>query len=146
MPPTAVRSGRSGRETIPSMEGRDDEIGDLAGSLSAMTRALYDRIDAIESFAADVAHELKNPLTSLRSAVEMLTRAKDDASREKMMGIVRNDVKRIDRLITDISDASRLDAELSREHSEPVDLAPSAGNHRRGLPLHRPVARRARWS
>ena len=117
-----VRSGRSGRETIPSMEGRNDEIGELAASFSAMTRALYDRIDAIESFAADVAHEIKNPLTSLKSAVEMLTRAKDDASREKMMGIIRNDVKRIDRLITDISDASRLDAELSREHSEPVDI------------------------
>jgi two-component system sensor histidine kinase ChvG len=87
-----------------------------------MTRALYDRIDAIERFAADVAHELKNPLTSLKSAVEMLTRAKDDASREKMMGIVRNDVKRIDRLITDISDASRLDAELSRESSEVIDI------------------------
>jgi two-component system sensor histidine kinase ChvG len=117
-----VRSGQSGREIIPSMEGRDDEIGELAVSFSAMTRALYDRIDAIESFAADVAHELKNPLTSLKSAVEMLTRAKDDASREKMMGIVRNDVKRIDRLITDISDASRLDAELSREHSDAVDI------------------------
>jgi len=117
-----VRSGRSGRETIPQMEERSDEIGDLAISFSAMTRALYDRIDAIESFAADVAHEIKNPLTSLKSAVEMLTRAKDDASREKMMAIVRNDVKRIDRLITDISDASRLDAELSRELSEPVDL------------------------
>ena len=117
-----VRSGQAGRETIPSMEGRTDEIGVLAASFSAMTRALYDRIDAIESFAADVAHELKNPLTSLKSAVEMMTRARDDAGREKMMGIIRNDVKRIDRLITDISDASRLDAELSREHSEPVDI------------------------
>ncbi|HVU20841.1 MAG TPA: stimulus-sensing domain-containing protein [Rhizomicrobium sp.] len=117
-----VRSGRGGREVLPNMEERNDEIGDLATSFSAMTRALYDRIDAIESFAADVAHELKNPLTSLKSAVEMLTRAKDDASREKMMAIVRNDVKRIDRLITDISDASRLDAELSREHSEPIDI------------------------
>jgi two-component system sensor histidine kinase ChvG len=117
-----VRSGRAGRETIPSMAERGDEIGELAGSLSAMTRALYDRIDAIESFAADVAHELKNPLTSLKSAVEMLTRAKDDESRARMLAIVRNDVKRIDRLITDISDASRLDAELSRESSEPVDL------------------------
>jgi two-component system sensor histidine kinase ChvG len=117
-----VRSGRTGRETIPSMEDRGDEIGDLAASFSAMTRALYDRIDAIESFAADVAHELKNPLTSLKSAVEMLTRAKDDAARERLMAIVKNDVKRIDRLITDISDASRLDAELSRETSDPVDI------------------------
>ncbi|HXC55256.1 MAG TPA: stimulus-sensing domain-containing protein [Rhizomicrobium sp.] len=118
-----VRSGHAGRGTIPSMEERRDEIGDLAASLAAMTRALYDRIDAIERFAADVAHELKNPLTSLKSAVEMLTRATDDAARTRMMGIVRNDVKRIDRLITDISDASRLDAELSRETSERVDLA-----------------------
>ena len=118
-----VRSGHSGRGTIPSMEERRDEIGDLATSLSAMTRALYDRIDAIERFAADVAHELKNPLTSLKSAVEMLTRADTDEQRARMMGIVRNDVKRIDRLITDISDASRLDAELSRETSERVDLA-----------------------
>jgi len=118
-----VRNGHSGRRMIPRMEERRDEIGDLAASLSAMTRALYDRIDAIERFAADVAHELKNPLTSLKSAVEMLTRANSDQSRERMMEIVRNDVKRIDRLITDISDASRLDAELSRETSERVDLA-----------------------
>jgi two-component system sensor histidine kinase ChvG len=118
-----VRSGHSGRRAIPRMEERRDEIGDLAASLSAMTRALYDRIDAIERFAADVAHELKNPLTSLKSAVEMLTRADNDPARERMLEIVRNDVKRIDRLITDISDASRLDAELSRETSERVDLA-----------------------
>ena len=118
-----VRGGRAGRETIPTLEERHDEIGDLAQSFSGMTRALYNRIDAIESFAADVAHELKNPLTSLKSAVEMLARARDDEAREDLMAIVRNDVKRIDRLITDISDASRLDAELSREHMEPVDLA-----------------------
>ena len=117
-----VRRGRHGRETIPAMEDRGDEIGDLAGSFSAMTQALYDRIDAIESFAADVAHELKNPLTSLKSAVEMLVTARDETMREKLIAIVRNDVKRIDRLITDISDASRLDAELSRESSEPIDL------------------------
>jgi len=117
-----VRSGRSGRETIPTMAERGDEIGDLAQSFSAMTRALYDRIDAIESFAADVAHEIKNPLTSLKSAVEMLARSKDDVARERLMGIVKNDVRRIDRLITDISDASRLDAELSRESNAPIDL------------------------
>jgi two-component system sensor histidine kinase ChvG len=119
-----VRSGRAGREVIPAMSDRGDEIGDLADSLSTMTRALYDRIDAIESFAADVAHELKNPLTSLKNAVEMLVRSKDDdRARERLLGIIRNDLKRIDRLITDISDASRLDAELSREASEPVDIA-----------------------
>lgn len=118
-----VRSGRAGREMIPSMAERGDEIGELSVSLSEMTRALYDRIDAIESFAADVAHELKNPLTSLKSAVDMLQRAETAEARERLMGVVRNDVKRIDRLITDISDASRLDAELSREQAEPVDLA-----------------------
>ena len=117
-----VRSGRGGRENLPDIADRNDEIGDLSRSLSAMTRALYDRIDAIESFAADVAHELKNPLTSLKSAVEMFSRAADDESRARLMAIVRADVKRIDRLITDISDASRLDAELSRETSEPVDI------------------------
>ena len=117
-----IRSGKAGREPVPEMQDRKDEIGDLAVSFSAMTHALYDRIDAIESFAADVAHELKNPLTSLKSADEMLVRANDEAIREKLMRIIRNDVKRIDRLITDISDASRLDAELSRESSEPIDL------------------------
>jgi two-component system sensor histidine kinase ChvG len=117
-----VRGGHAGRAQIPTMDERRDEIGDLAGSLSAMTRALYDRIDAIERFAADVAHELKNPLTSLKSAVEMLGRADSAEARDRMMGIVRNDVKRIDRLITDISDASRLDAELSREASDRVDV------------------------
>ena len=118
-----VRSGLGGRGEIPNFPERNDEIGDLADSLKSMTAALYDRIDAIESFAADVAHELKNPLTSLASAVEMFSRAKDDDSRARLLGIVRGDVKRIDRLITDISDASRLDAELSREAKEPVALS-----------------------
>src|SRR5262245_61474562 len=118
-----VRRGRAGREVMPAIPERGDQIGELAESLSAMTRALYDRIDAIESFAADVAHELKNPITSLRSAVEMLERTKDGDSRERLAQVIRNDLKRIDRLITDISDASRLDAELSRGHSQPVDVA-----------------------
>jgi two-component system sensor histidine kinase ChvG len=118
-----VRQGRSGRETIPDMRDRGDEIGDLAEAMSTMTRALYDRIDAIESFAADVAHEIKNPLTSLRSAVDMFVRAKDEDSRTRLLNIVRADVKRVDRLITDISDASRLDAELSRETATPIDIA-----------------------
>ena len=117
-----VRRGRAGREAIPAIPERGDEIGELAELLSAMTRALYDRIDAIESFAADVAHELKNPITSLRSAVEMLERTKDVDNRERLVQVIRNDLKRIDRLITDISDASRLDAELSRGHSQPVDI------------------------
>ncbi|HWA68678.1 MAG TPA: stimulus-sensing domain-containing protein [Rhizomicrobium sp.] len=118
-----VRSGIGGRGDIPNFPERDDEIGDLADSLRAMTANLYDRIDAIESFAADVAHELKNPLTSLASAVEMFSRTKDEDSRARLLEIVRGDVKRIDRLITDISDASRLDAELSREAPQAVTLS-----------------------
>jgi two-component system sensor histidine kinase ChvG len=118
-----VRFGRGTRREIPNFPDRDDEIGDLADSLKAMTTDLYDRIDAIESFAADVAHELKNPLTSLSSAIEMFSRAKDEEARAKLLTIIRGDVKRIDRLITDISDASRLDAEMSRESPGPVDLS-----------------------
>src|ERR1700710_698781 len=87
-----------------------------------MTKALYTRMEAIESFAADVAHELKNPLTSLRSAVETLPRVKAEASRERLMSIIQHDVRRLDRLISDISDASRLDAELARQEAEPVDM------------------------
>ncbi len=87
-----------------------------------MTDALYTRIEAIESFAADVSHELKNPLTSLRSAVETLPLAKTDTSRGRLMEVIQHDVRRLDRLITDISDASRLDAELQRQEAEPVDL------------------------
>jgi two-component system sensor histidine kinase ChvG len=118
-----VRSGRGGRDAIPGFPERNDEIGDLADSLKEMTAALYARIGAIERFAADVAHELKNPLTSLASAMEMLLRAPDDAARQKLAMMARADVKRIDRLITDISDASRLDAELSREARTEIDLA-----------------------
>jgi len=118
-----VRRGRAGREAIPTFNERPDEIGELAESLAAMTNALYDRINSTERFAADVAHELKNPLTSLKSAVEMLERTHDPEARDRMVELVRNDVKRIDRLITDISDASRLDAELSRAHIDPVDLS-----------------------
>ena len=99
-----------------------DEIGHLSGALRDMTEALYNRIDAIESFAADVAHELKNPLTSLLSAVETLPRVKDDAARARLIEIVHEDVNRLDRLISDISDASRLDAELARAEAERVDL------------------------
>ncbi len=118
-----VRSGSGGRDAIPGFPERNDEIGDLADSLKEMTAALYDRIGAIERFAADVAHELKNPLTSLASAMEMMARAPDDAARQKLMALARADVKRIDRLITDISDASRLDAELSREARSVINLA-----------------------
>jgi len=117
-----VRHGVKSRVQIPDFSGRGDEIGNLAQSLREMTGALYARIEAIESFAADVSHELKNPLTSLRSAVETLPLAKSDLSRARLMEIIQHDVKRLDRLITDISDASRLDAELAREDSLPVDL------------------------
>ncbi len=117
-----VRRGTRVREEIPDFTDRSDEIGHLSGSLRDMTRALYDRIDAIESFAADVAHELKNPLTSLRSAVETLPLARNDDSRARLMNVIQHDVRRLDRLISDISDASRLDAELARAESEPVDM------------------------
>lgn len=117
-----VRRGVKSRQEIPDFTDRSDEIGHLSGSLRDMTRALYDRIDAIESFAADVAHELKNPLTSLRSAVETLPLARSDDSRGRLLGVIKHDVKRLDRLISDISDASRLDAELARADAEPVDL------------------------
>ncbi|WP_081910297.1 sensor histidine kinase [Thermopetrobacter sp. TC1] len=110
------------RVEIPDFSDRDDEIGHLSGALREMTEALYNRIDAIESFAADVAHELKNPLTSLRSAVETLKLAKTEEQRQRLVEIVNQDVKRLDRLISDISDASRLDAELARSQAAPVDV------------------------
>tara|TARA_R110000824_G_scaffold118960_14_gene272131 strand:+ start:256965 stop:258989 length:2025 start_codon:yes stop_codon:yes gene_type:complete len=117
-----VRRGKTRRAQIPDFTTRRDEIGDLSGALRDMTNALYSRLDAIESFAADVAHELKNPLTSMRSAIETFSIAKDDKSRTRLMAIIQDDVKRIDRLISDISNASRLDAELSREEMESVDI------------------------
>ena len=118
-----VRHSVNARAEIPDFTDRTDEIGHLSGALRDMTTALYRRIDAIESFAADVAHELKNPLTSLRSATETLPLVKSAESRDRLMEIIQHDVKRLDRLISDISDASRLDAELAREDARPVDLA-----------------------
>ncbi|WP_352650210.1 sensor histidine kinase [Mesorhizobium sp. M0136] len=117
-----VRRGVKNREEIPDFSNRQDEIGNLSIAVRDMTNALYARIEAIESFAADVSHELKNPLTSLRSAVETLPLAKNDNSRSRLMDIIQHDVRRLDRLITDISDASRLDAELAREDAGTVDL------------------------
>lgn len=117
-----VRRGTKSRQEIPDYTARTDEIGHLSGALRDMTKALYNRIEAIESFAADVAHELKNPLTSLRSAVETLPIAKTDASKERLLEVIQHDVKRLDRLISDISNASRLDAELAREDTEVVDI------------------------
>ncbi len=119
-----VREGiaAAGRARIPDFTNRKDEIGELSGSLKSMTQAIYARIDAIESFAADVAHELKNPLTSIRSAAETLNLAKTPEQQEKLLAVIQKDVERMDRLITDISNASRLDAELARETREAVDL------------------------
>jgi two-component system, OmpR family, sensor histidine kinase ChvG len=118
-----VRNRKSGRSGIPDLSKRGDEIGDLSAVLSDMTATLYDRIDAIERFAADVAHEIKNPLSSISSAVESLPRVKDPQTRERLQQILQEDVRRLDRLISDISQASRLDAQLSRTPLEPVDLA-----------------------
>ena len=117
-----VRRGIKSRQQIPDFTTRSDEIGHLSHALRDMTQALYTRMDAIESFAADVAHELKNPLTSLRSAVEILPRVKAGPSRDRLLEVIQHDVRRLDRLISDISDASRLDAELARNEAEPVDL------------------------
>ena len=117
-----VRHGHGEADEIPDFTRRRDEIGDLSASLRDMTEALWQRIEANESFAADVAHEIKNPLTSLRSAVETVARVGDPAKQAALMDIIQDDVKRLDRLISDISDASRLDAELARGEMEAVDL------------------------
>ena len=117
-----IRLARESRPEIPDLGKRGDEIGDLNDALRSMTDALWQRLGAIESFAADVAHEIKNPLTSLRSAIETLDLVTDPAARERLLGILKNDVKRLDRLVTDISNASRLDAELSRDAPKLFDL------------------------
>jgi two-component system sensor histidine kinase ChvG len=119
-----VRRRIRARVEIPDFTRRRDEIGHLSGALRDMTEALYTRIEAIESFAADVAHELRNPLTSLRSAVETLPLAKTDDGRRRLLEVIEHDVKRLDRLITDISDASRLDAEMQRQEAASVDISP----------------------
>lgn len=134
-----VKDGKGRQVEIPDFSGRRDEIGELSEALRGMTRALWDRMDTIERFAADVSHEIKNPLTSLRSAVETVAVVKTDKDRERLMQIIQHDVKRLDRLISDISNASRLDAELSRDEMGPVDLSPLlyqlADAHR--MPLNR---------
>jgi two-component system, OmpR family, sensor histidine kinase ChvG len=117
-----VRRRIKARVEIPDFTRRRDEIGHLSGALREMTSAMYRRIEAIESFAADVSHELKNPLTSLRSAVETLPLAKTDESRRRLLNVIEHDVRRLDRLISDISDASRLDAEMQRVDALPIDL------------------------
>jgi len=117
-----IRMGLGRRILLPDFSNRQDEIGDLSSSFRKMTMALYDRMDAVEAFAADVAHELKNPLTSLGTAVGTFERVKDDETRKKLLAVIASDVKRLDRLITDISATSRLDAELSRTEGEQVAL------------------------
>ena len=117
-----VRLGRSREVQVPRLPARRDEIGTLARALSDMSQALRQRIDATEAFAADVAHEIKNPLASLRSAVDSLDVISEPTLRERLMTVIRDDIQRMDRLITDVSEASRLDAELSRARFETVDL------------------------
>lgn len=120
-----MRQGRGRGGSVPRhLRGRNDEIGVLARDLQAAARALWARIDANERFAADVAHELKNPLTSVRSAIETLRRVEDPAQQKRLLAIIANDAVRMDRLIGDIADSSRVDAELSRTIAEPVDVAP----------------------
>lgn len=118
-----IRGSNTKANVIPDLRARHDEIGDLSEALIDMTEALHARLEAIENFAADVAHEIKNPLTSLRSAVETANRIEDEEQRKRLMGIILDDVQRLDRLISDISDASRLDAELARAESERIDLS-----------------------
>ena len=117
-----MRGGQQGRAAIPDFTRRRDEIGDLSVALRDMTDALWRRMEEIENFAADVAHEIKNPLTSLRSAVETAARVTDPDQQRRLMSIIQQDVMRMDRLISDISDASRLDAELARAELAPVDM------------------------
>lgn len=117
-----VRRGHGRQVAIPDFTPRHDEIGELSGALREMTSALWRRMDAIERFAADVAHEIKNPLTSLKSAVETAVRVSDPAKQRRLLAVIVEDVARLDRLISDISNASRLDAEMSRIEPEPVPV------------------------
>jgi two-component system sensor histidine kinase ChvG len=120
-----MREGRGRSGSVPrNLIARRDEIGELADALDESASALWARMDAIERFAADVAHEIKNPLTSIRSAIETLRRLSDPERQQRLLAIIAEDVQRLDRLISDISDASRVDAELSRTPTEAVDLAP----------------------
>ena len=118
----SVRLSRSRAISLPDIAARRDELGDLTRALQAMTDALSERMEAIERFAADVAHEIRNPLTSIRSAVETLDLVTDAAARQRLFAILKQDVGRLDRLITDISNASRLDAELLRDEPRIVDI------------------------
>jgi two-component system sensor histidine kinase ChvG len=120
-----MREGQGRSGAVPRrLLARRDEIGTLAQALAESASALWARMDAIERFAADVAHEIKNPLSSIQSAIETLRRIEDPAQQKRLLAIIAEDVRRLDRLISDISDASRVDAELSRTATEPVDIAP----------------------
>ncbi len=123
-----ARKMAPGRVRIPDLTARPDEIGRLSIAMRGMVAALYDRIDANEQFAADVAHEIKNPLASLRSAVGSLRFVKKEESREKLLDVIEHDVRRLDRLVSDISNASRLDSELVKEEEEQFDLLKTIGN------------------
>ena len=121
----AMREGSGRTGTVPSgLLARSDEVGELAHALADSARALWTRMDATERFAADVAHEIKNPLSSIRSAIETLTRIEDADQQRRLLSIIAADVRRLDRLISDISDASRIDAELSRVPAEAVAVRP----------------------
>lgn len=117
-----MRASKSRDIEIPDLSNRDDEIGDLSAALRDMTQALWQRLDAIEHFAADVAHEIKNPLNSLRSAIETANRIDDPAKLKKLLAIILDDVHRLNRLITDISEASRVDSDMSKSQMAPIDL------------------------
>ncbi len=123
-----VRLGRERQVEVPRLPERYDEIGLLARAVADMTGALRHRIDAVESFAADVAHEIKNPLASLRSAVDSLGHVEDPELRRQLTQVAAHDIRRIDRLVSEISEASRIDAELSRATFEPIDIAALVGN------------------
>lgn len=123
-----ARKMNPGRIRIPDLTSRPDEIGRLSGALRGMVSALYNRIDGNEQFAADVAHEIKNPLASLRSAVGTLRMVKREDQREKLLDVIDHDVRRLDRLVSDISNASRLDSELVKEEEEPFDVLITLAN------------------
>ncbi|MGR3444626.1 MAG: sensor N-terminal transmembrane domain-containing protein [Thalassococcus profundi] len=122
------RSVAPGRIRIPDLTARPDEIGRLSGALRGMVGALYDRIDSNEQFAADVAHEIKNPLASLRSAIGSLRIVKKEDHRDKLLNVIEHDVRRLDRLVSDISNASRLDSELVKEEEQPFNLLEMLNN------------------
>jgi two-component system sensor histidine kinase ChvG len=128
-----ARQAHSGRIRIPDLSARPDEIGRLSRALRGMVAALYNRIDGNEQFAADVAHEIKNPLASLQSAVGTLRVVKRDDQRDRLLDVIEHDVRRLDRLVSDISNASRLDAELVKEEEEQFDLLKMLGNLNRYL-------------